>query len=488
MKTAADALEALVRNLQADSNPRLIDVARGRTYTGAELATMMTRSSRRLLAARLMPGDTVLFVVRPSANAIAYLSALITIGCRTVLTDLRLPSELVRTQLDRASLDAVITEPLIAAVARNPIRRLMANRATVPPIHALAPRVVTTRPRRGSDRQVAAPDPGAQALIVFTSGTTASPKGVVHTQSSLGAMFATLVELMREDSQAVVYSDQFHSIVPGLAAGATCVVGPPSLSDQEIAKVITEHRVDNWFTTPTRARSVIGLLGDRHPLRVILGSAPVNATLVTDLIAAHPGLSVTGVYAMTEVVPVATTDGAAIVSHRGQGDLVGRVVDGIELMIDDDGEVLIRGPRVGHYLDAAPGWIATGDLGYLDQDGQLVLNGRCKDMILCGGRNIYPQHFEPAIDAIVGVSESAMVGVPDAHDDEEIWLVVDAISSQDRIVRALQDFATREGLDVKGVVFAQLPRGHQAKLDRTACRALVLRARVDGTSATFARS
>jgi len=477
MSTIANRLDDLLESIADDASPRLIDAGANRVYSGREVAGQMRTAHQRLAAMDLRPEATVLFVVRPSLRALAFLTALLGTRCRTVLTDLRLPGELVRSQLDRVGADVLLTEPLISLTAHRPLRRLLSKRASIPPVHDLGRRVATTRPRRGATRSGPRPRPEDEALIVFTSGTTGAPKGVIHTQASLDAMFTASRDLIDDARGNVVYSDQFHSIIPALASGATCVVGSANLSNQAVARAITDHHVDTWFTTPHRARQIGGLLDRNRPLRVVLGSAPVNGHLIAELTAQHPNMYLTGVYAMTEAVPVAVATGSEIARHEGPGDLVGAVVAGIELTVDDRGEIRIRGPRVGRYLDDNGEWIATGDLGYLRDDDRLVLTGRVKDMILTRARNIYPQQFEQFINADPDIEESVLVGIPDKHGDEELWLVVDTDLSSSAVTRRLRRLDAVQSLDIKGVVVSSLPRGHQEKIDRTACREFAARAR-----------
>jgi len=484
MNTAAQTIDNLFEQLGTDPQVRLTDVAHSKQQTGLDLEHRFTRARGRLLAAGIEPQQTVLFAIRPSTTALVYLAALLSVGVRVVLTDLLLPQRLLATQMERVSPSAVITEPMIAVASRWPFRFIAETFGKkIPPIHTLAPRVMTTRRGRSIQPDVKAPAPADSALVVFTSGTTGIPKAVVHTQASLAFMVTALSELMGEAQDKVVYSDQFHSILPALAAGAHCVIGPTDLSDEKVAEALQRYDVDVWFTTPSRARSVTSILRDHTPGHLVLGSSPVTSALVAEVIAHRPGVILTGVYAMTEAVPVAVADGADITSHNVPGDLVGNIVAGIDVRIDADGEIWLRGPRVGFHLgDEEAEWVATGDLGHTDSDGRLVLDGRSKDMILSKGRNIYPQHFEPEFNSLSGVVASALVGLRDPYGDESVWLIIESDLSQDTIKKELEALPAVRSLGIEGAVFAAMPRGRQGKLDRKACRELAASAATNGTA------
>jgi acyl-CoA synthetase (AMP-forming)/AMP-acid ligase II len=126
-------------------------------------------------------------------------------------------------------------------------------------------------------------------------------------------------------------------------------------------------------------------------------------------------------YGLTEAVVVTMcypTDGNETVAHTA-----GRAAAGCEVRIADSGEILVRGPNVmlgylndpdatAEAIDAA-GWLHTGDVGQLDEHGNLTITDRIKDMYICGGFNVYPAEIEQVLARLDGVVESAVIGVPD---------------------------------------------------------------------------
>ena len=483
MSTAAKAVGELTAQLAGDPQVRLVDTTgrRDRSLSGVELAHEISQARNRLLHAGISGEHTVLFAIRPSVAAVTHMLALLSIGSRVVLIDLRDPARLIESKLAQVKPDFALTEPLLALASRKPVRRLRWFRGRVPPIAGMAKRIVTIRHPTGPGRTLTDPKPDDPALVVFTSGTTDTPKAVVHTQRTLAAMLKTLVELMDDAPGEVVYTDQFHSLFPSLVAGARCVFGRPEKQPWKLVQCLNQQGVRTWFTTPPVLRDVLPHLARGGTLtRVVLGSSPVTRPLVQEVSRQLPQVAVVAVYAMSEAVPVAITDGEAIVNHRGSGDLVGAPVPGLDVLIEDTGEIVISGVRVGSYLGSSEIAIRTGDHGYLTETGELVLEGRIKDMILTGARNIYPQHYEPHLVELEGVQEAALVGISDQYGDEELWLALELQpgANRDMVVLSVAGSDAGRSLPISGVVFTELPRsGRSRKLDRLALRHVVTKAR-----------
>nr|BFE84860.1 hypothetical protein GCM10020093_074610 [Planobispora longispora] len=148
--------------------------------------------------------------------------------------------------------------------------------------------------------------------------------------------------------------------------------------------------------------------------------------------------------------------------------------------VADDGELFVSGPHLARgYLGEEPlREVATGDLVRIE-DGRLILLGRKKDMILRDGFNIYPGLYEPAITALPGVAEAAIVGLADAvtGDEEVVLAVVPAAGYDETLLRkALPDLVDADALPDRIVPLDAFPRSGRAdKLDRAALRALVAR-------------
>ena len=328
-------------------------------------------------------------------------------------------------------------------------------------------------------------NPGALASILFTSGTTGTPKGVMLTHRNFTSLVAKLLSIydIHEKDGALSILPLHHSfefttgfLLP-LSRGAqiayldeigpdsinaelrkghtTCIVGVPALWDLLRRRILTPfaergQRVEDLVTALLDAAHLL-----REDTGVNVGPAvflPVHTALggrIRYLISGAAALSETtwktfrGLgfhiaqgYGLTEAAPVLTVtppDGPVPVGS------VGKALPGIEIRIVDPdaagvGEVAARGPNVmaGYYGNEEAtaealrdGWLHTGDLGRLDKDGHLFLVGRRKDVIVdSGGKNIYPDEVEEIYAAPELIGELAVVGLPDGMAEQVAAVVV----------------------------------------------------------------
>ncbi len=294
------------------------------------------------------------------------------------------------------------------------------------------------------DDVAAAVSPDDVADILFTSGTTGRPKGAMsaHRQTiGVADAWASLGGVTAEDRYLVV-NPFFHSfgykigIVVGLLTGATLY--PVAAFDvDETMRLIQDAGITVFPGAPTLYQSLLTAPRraefDLSSLRLaVTGAAVVPVVLIERMRAAEPeGLAIDNVvtaFGMTEAV-VATMcrdgDSADTVANT-----CGRAIPGMEARIarpEDDpessGELLLRGEYVMlGYLDDPEatreaidedGWLHTGDVGTLDEQGNLTITDRLKDMYISGGFNVYPAEVEQALMRLEGVNDVAVVGVPD---------------------------------------------------------------------------
>ncbi|MFG2525988.1 long-chain fatty acid--CoA ligase [Streptomyces sp. NPDC048527] len=291
------------------------------------------------------------------------------------------------------------------------------------------------------------PPPGAcvslddDAVILYTSGTTGRPKGVVLTHGNL--LFNTMNQLAQVDvlstDTALCVAPVFHATglgqvsLPTLFKGGTVVVAPRFEASAVLA-AIEELGIASFSGVPTMLR----MLSD-HPdfvgtelssLRyVIYGGSPVEERVA---LAWHRrGVPLLQGYGMTEASPGVTLAIPAGADERPLSaglphfftDVTLRPLstDG-ERSPDGAGELLVRGPNVfrGYWRRPADtsaalkdGWFRSGDVVRMDEDGWAYIVDRVKDVIISGGENIYPAEVESCINTLDGVRESAVVGVPD---------------------------------------------------------------------------
>jgi long-chain acyl-CoA synthetase len=296
---------------------------------------------------------------------------------------------------------------------------------------------------------------------MFTSGTTADPKGVILTHRNLVSNIMACREVVPINSSNRLLSllplshmlEQTAGLLVPLSRGAS-IIYPTSRQPRTLFNTMQRDGVTNFIMVPQALELLMSGIerevrskGKEKQWRFLLRIAPLMPVAVRRWLFREvhrqmggklryimsggayldPQLArkweVLGVpilqgYGATEASPVITTN----TFQNNRLGSVGRVLPGQEIKIADDGEVLTRGPNVtpGYWQNPEAtraafedGWSRTGDLGYLDQDGFLYLKGRKKDLIvLPNGQNVYPEDLENLLNKQPGVKDSVVVGLP----------------------------------------------------------------------------
>ncbi|MFF8592078.1 class I adenylate-forming enzyme family protein [Streptomyces sp. NPDC015220] len=458
--------------------------------TCGELAGLADRYAAALHARGIARGGTVGVAVRPGPRALAVMLAVHRLGARAAVLDPGAGPEVLRARLALARPDVVLADATAQAVAG--WARPLAHRAclALPDLAELGP-VATVGPRTpgcapaldGAARSGALPravDEDGDAVVVFTSGTTSRPRAVVHTRSSLAAGMTAVTGLVGPKAGRPVLGGTFFVLVPSLASGAP--VALPARSPRVLARQLRRLRPQATYLTPPRLRSALAT-GARFTGRVWTGSAPASADLLTRVKRAGAE-EAWGVYALTEMFPAAAVEEADKAAFTGRGDLVGAPLPGVTAKSDASGELLLSGPAVrDRYLGEEPDpWVATGDRAHLD-GGRIVLEGRCKDMVLREAENIYPGLYEPSLH-VPGVELALLVGVPAGDGDERLVAVVQPRPGADRTAlrAALAGPLERMGsARPDAVLLAEVPlSGRSRKPDRGAAAELAAARLADG--------
>ena len=294
-------------------------------------------------------------------------------------------------------------------------------------------------------RRAAALGPEDPSDILFTSGTTGVPKGVVQTHGRtlhVASDWVAMTGLAAGDRYLMV-NPYFHmfglkaGILASLVAGATMLPEPVFDVPRVLARV-AEEGVTVLPGPPTLYQAILDhpdrAQYDLSTLRVaVTGAADIPVELIRRIAAELPFRTIITGYGLTEAGTAAATgpgDDVATIATT-----VGRARPGFELRIVDEkgdelpsgeaGEILLRGASVmSHYLDdpeasaaalSADGWLRTGDLGVVDETGCVRIVGRAKDMFIVGGFNAYPAEIENALLRHDDVKEVAVIGIPDAR-------------------------------------------------------------------------
>ncbi|MGG7102622.1 FadD3 family acyl-CoA ligase [Rhodococcus sp. 24CO] len=269
------------------------------------------------------------------------------------------------------------------------------------------------------------------ADIMYTSGTTGRPKGVMMNHHQTLRMFSEWCDLadLREGDRYLVVNPFFHmfgykaGVVASLIRGATIL--PVAVLDvDQVLELVETEKITMLPGPPTLYQSLLSAPNTRDlsSLRAaVTGSADIPVELIRRVAKELPFQTIMTGYGLSE-------GGTATASRPGDSfeqiaTTVGTPCDGIELRIADDSEVLIRGYNVMQgYLDDpqataeaidTDGWLHTGDLGTLDDEGRLSIVGRKKDMFIVGGFNAYPAEIEGFLLEHPAVDQVAVIGVPD---------------------------------------------------------------------------
>jgi acyl-CoA synthetase (AMP-forming)/AMP-acid ligase II len=285
---------------------------------------------------------------------------------------------------------------------------------------------------------------GDMSDLVFTSGTTGHPKGAMATHGQTLRTFATWAEVvgLRAGDRYLIVNPFFHTfgykagVLACLMTGATMVAEPVFDVDVLMERIAAE-RITVLPGPPTIFRTILDRPDrksfDLSSLRlVVTGAAPVPVELVEQLWSDLGVETVLTAYGLTEATGTVTMcrrgDPAEVISGtsgRAIPDVEVRIVDtdGKELPRGESGEIVVRGYNVmhGYFNDIessdeaidADGWLHTGDIGVMDDDGNIDITDRLKDMYVSGGFNVYPAEVEALLRQYPGVAQVAVVGVPD---------------------------------------------------------------------------
>lgn len=291
------------------------------------------------------------------------------------------------------------------------------------------------------------------AVILYTSGTTARPKGAVHSHRAVlgnamnirfnataGARAAGLDT--PPPPTALVSVPFFHvsgchaGFVSAMDRGSTVVIPEGRFDPERILALIETERVTQWSTVPTMVQRVV----DHRPSRsydlsslaaLAYGGAPSGEALQRRARGAFAGLRGmhTG-YGLTETCGAVAVNGGAELDAYPLA--AGRALPIAELRTDVSGEVLVRTSQLmtGYWPPGSPspitsdGWLRTGDIGHLDADGRLFLTDRAKDIIIRGGENVHCSEIENRLVEHPTVAEAAVVGMPHPTLGEEVHAVV----------------------------------------------------------------
>ncbi|MEV6105633.1 FadD7 family fatty acid--CoA ligase [Streptomyces sp. NPDC051940] len=456
----------------------------------------------RLAGAGLRPGDVVGLVARNTAEFVVALLGAARAGLVTAPLDPDLGESDLRLRVAEVGARAVIAAPGVPAADQVP-------RPGVP----VADWVLRVDGENAGLTGAAGPDrkppPGLapdDALILFTAGTTRRPRMVPLTHSNIAASvqgICTSYELGPRDATVAVMPffhghGLFATLLATLASGG-CVLLPAAgrFSAAAFWDDLRAARA-TWFTAvPTIHETLLDCSGAQYPaplpppLRFVRScNAPLNAASQRALERTF-GAPLLSAYGMTESAHQIASEPLPARGPLKHGS-VGRAT-GVRLRVVDEagrrcppgvrGEVWVRGAAVtrGHLprpgagkREFADGWLRTGDLGSLDEDGYLFLAGRIENLIVRGGRKISPEYVEDVLTGCPSVAEAAVFAVPDEVGGQRVGAAVvvrgEECAGPEEILRYCRGRLAAAAVPERIVLVPSLPRTAQGGLDRLAVR------------------
>lgn len=334
---------------------------------------------------------------------------------------------------------------------------------------------------------------GRPAVVVFTSGSTGAPRGIALSMNNLRGSIEGATSRLGLGPGDLWYASLSPAHVGGLllllrSAATGCRIRiAPTFSPEEVSGAIDREGITHLSLVPTQLHQLLEVRGSRavpDTLRaVLLGGAAAPVGLVRR--ALELGIPVHPTWGMTETTSQAAT-GTPELARRKPG-VVGPPLPGVEVRIGAEGEVEVRGPTValGVLGEAGPlagdgGWFRTGDVGEIDDEGDLRITGRLSDRIVTGGAKVDPLEVEGVLLLEPGVAEAAVTSRPDPVWGERVVAVVvpaepegdwDALRA--RLEERVRTELSSPRRPREWIPVTALPRTPSGKPDRAAVRRIV---------------
>ncbi|MFF7182857.1 FadD3 family acyl-CoA ligase [Streptomyces sp. NPDC008121] len=426
-------------------------VVEGRTRVSyAELGDRVERAAAACMASGVAPGDRVAVWAPNTLDWIVSALGAVTAGAVLVPLNTRFKGTEAASVLARSRarllfvtgtfLGTSYVASLRRAVVELPhLERVVVLGDAAPDDYltwksflALGDGVPSSEVRRRAD----AIDPSAPSDIIYTSGTTGAPKGAVITHAQTLRCYGVWSDLagLRTGDRYLIVNPFFHTfgykagIIACLMRGAVMIPQPVFNVDTVLAHIAAE-RVSVLPGPPTLHQSLLD-----HPSRsaydlsalrlVVTGAAVVPLRLVERLRGELGVGTVLTAYGLSEASGIVTMcrrgDPAEVIATTS-----GRPIPDTEVRLSETGEILVRGHHVmrGYFEDEEEtaravdpdGWLRTGDVGVLDEAGNLRITDRVKDMFIVGGFNAYPAEIEQLLGLHPDIADVAVIGVPDAR-------------------------------------------------------------------------
>ena len=491
-----NTVRALI-DAQASARPDatyFIAAETGRSLAYGELGPSCRRIAAFLARHGLQPGAHVSLVMPNGLATLRILLGALYGGYCVTPVNLLSGPEPMRHVLEHSDCSLVFTAPEWTAK----VRALLAGVERPVAVVEVDPDALAL-PDEG-DEGVAgvAPVEETLALLMYTSGTTGKPKGVMLTQANLASNARIISDEHRlgPEDRVTAILPLYHingfavTMLAPLAHGGSLVM-PPKFSASQFWAMAEKHRCTWINMVPTIVSYLLeGAAPPRESIARIRFCRSASAPLPPEHLLAFQqkfGVGVIETMGLTETVAPAFSN--PYEPERRKVGSVGlpsgceaRIVDekGVGKPDGEPGEVVIRGPQVtpGYYKNPAAtegaffpgGWFRSGDVGHRDADGYFFITGRIKELIIKGGENIAPREIDEVLLKHPAVLDAAAVGVPDRHYGQEVMACVIRRAGASCTAEELREFCVRHlgrFKAPKAIHFvAELPRGPSGKVQR----------------------
>lgn len=460
------------------------------TWSYARLDNEVDRLAQQLVGAGVRSGDRVALLFTGGPEAVLATHAVPRAGATVVPLHPAWPEPELERCIRALAPGGVV---VLCTADTEAAARALADRHAVftlsTPVEGARPLAATARAAPLADSI----DLSLTHSVLWTSGTGGRPRGVELTWDNQLASAAAVSDRLALDPADTWYAALALAHVGGIclvvraAITGSCLIAPGSFNAEDLARRIDTAEVTHVSLVPTMLRWLLDARADRAApptLRtVLLGGAPMPAELLDRALDLAYPISVT--YGLTEATSQVATATPDLV--RRKPGTVGAPLEGVEVRIAQDGEILVRGPTVmrGYVGETtqplSDGWLHTGDLGRIDGDGHLWVTGRLDERIISGGVTVDPAEVERVLIDHADVREAAVVGLDDREWGEVVAAAIVPVRGRQVVLAALDDHCRAALAPAKRprwlAVVGDLPRNANGKVDRHAVRALLLRSR-----------
>jgi long-chain acyl-CoA synthetase len=476
---------------QAARHPRKTALfCRHERMTYEELDASSSRAAQWLVEQGLHTGDRVAVHWSNSIEAVELLFGIFKAGLIAVPINLRLKPLEIAYQFRHSGAVLCFSEPALAPLAEE-------ARGGCPALR----RILTSVPESGGTAALPDIDENQPAVVLYTSGTTAQPKGTTHTHW-------TLTETVRQVGHGILDEHDTMLAMTSLmhATGLTCILLQavylgataafvPVFHPDAVLDAIERFRCTYTVALPALLQFLVEAQvrqpRDVSSLRAVIAGGDTVPVSLQERFQKYFGIVLPEVYGMTETLPVSMNPPDAIRQGSvGTPRVATRIVDlrDRDVAPGETGEIVVRSPSncIGYWNDEPAtadllrgGWLHTGDLGSIDSDGYLWFKGRLKQIIIRCGSNISPQEVEEALYQHPAVLEAGVIGVPHGVYGEMVVAFVALRAGTAATEEELREHARGRLADYKvpeRIYFiAELPKGITGKVQRRALKEMLAR-------------